>query len=72
MRNTLLLGLLFSLAGCQSVNGPFMPRARERVDDPRLSISEQESRGRDRYALPDNALQVGPQSGNLSLFPYRQ
>jgi len=70
MRRILLLGLLFGLAGCQNITGPFMPRPRERVDDPYLSISEQQSRGRDRYAIPDNSPQVGPKSGNVN--PFRQ
>jgi hypothetical protein len=70
MRRILLLGILFCLAGCQNINGPFMPRPKERVDDPRLSIAEQEMRARDRYAIPDNSPQVGPRSGNVS--PFRQ
>ena len=34
-----------------------------RVDDPRLSISEQEMLGRDRYALPEESPRVAPPSG---------
>jgi hypothetical protein len=33
------------------------------VDDPRLSIGEQQSRGRDRWALPDESPRVAPPSG---------
>jgi hypothetical protein len=65
MRCILLLGIMFCLVGCQNVNGPFMPRPPGRVDDPRLSLTEQQSRARDRYAIPDNTPGVGPQSGNL-------
>ena len=53
MRKLFCLGLLF-LAGCQNTAGPLMPRPPMRVDDPRYSIPEQQSRGRDRLALPDD------------------
>jgi hypothetical protein len=64
MRRILILGIL-CLAGCQNVSGPFAPRSPERVDDPRLSISEQESRGRDRWAIPEESPRVGPPAGNV-------
>ena len=54
MRKLYLVGFLF-LAGCQNVVGPFEHRKPERVDDPLLSISEQQRRGRDRLALPDES-----------------
>jgi hypothetical protein len=44
------------MIGCQGVEGPFARRPaalQSRVDDPRLPISEQERRGRDRLALPE-------------------
>jgi hypothetical protein len=53
MRKLYYLAFLF-LAGCQSTAGPFTPRPPLRVDDPRYSITEQQSRGRDRLALPDD------------------
>jgi hypothetical protein len=62
MRRILILGLL-CLAGCQNTSGPFSPRSPLRVDDPRFSISEQESRSRDRYALPEESPRVAPPSG---------
>jgi hypothetical protein len=61
MRRTLLVGILL-VAGCQSVAGPFAPRRPERVDDPRLPIPEQEARGRDRYALPEDDRTVAPRT----------
>jgi hypothetical protein len=61
---------LLCLAGCQNVIGPFAPRTPERVDDPHYSIAEQESRGRNRYALPDDSPRVAPPSGNV-FFPGR-
>jgi hypothetical protein len=64
MRCILIVGIL-CLAGCQNVSGPFAPRAPERVDDPRLTISEQESRGRDRWAIPEESPRVGPPAGNV-------
>jgi hypothetical protein len=62
MRYILILGVL-CLAGCQNVTGPFMPRSPQRVDDPRLSISEQEFLGRDRYGYPSESPRVAPPSG---------
>lgn len=66
MRYILLLGIL-CLAGCLNVTGPLMPRLPERVDDPRISIAEQESRARNRWALPDETHGAGPSS--QSAFP---
>ncbi|HEV8058694.1 MAG TPA: hypothetical protein VGP68_02410 [Gemmataceae bacterium] len=51
MSRLFLIGLL-CLAGCRGVVGPFQQRDPERVDDPRIPISEQQQRGRDRLALP--------------------
>jgi hypothetical protein len=67
MRRVFLMAVL-CLAGCQNVTGPFAPRTPERVDDPRLPISEQEIRGRDRYAIPQESPKVGPTSGDLYPF----
>lgn len=54
-----LLGALL-LLGCQNTNGPFAPRKPERVDDPLLSIPEQQRRGRDRLAIPEESPNVAP------------
>jgi len=54
MRRLCLLGAL-CVMGCGSVMGPFAPRPPQRVDDPLLPITEQMSRGRDRYSLPDES-----------------
>jgi hypothetical protein len=62
MRRLFLLSVLL-LAGCQGTLGPFAQRKPERVDDPYLPISEQQRRGRDRYALPDDTGTAGPTSG---------
>jgi hypothetical protein len=62
MHRIIALGLLF-LAGCESIIGPFQHRKPERVDDPLLTISEQQNRGRDRLALPDNSSTVAPRTG---------
>jgi hypothetical protein len=63
MRRILMLGVIF-LVGCESVVGPFQPRSPMRVDAPGVPLPEQESRGRDRYALPDDWSNVAPPSGN--------
>ena len=62
MRKLFCLGVLM-LAGCQNVYGPFQARPPQQVDDPRMSIAEQESRGRDRLALPDDFSGLAPRSG---------
>jgi hypothetical protein len=62
MRKIFCLSLLVLLAGCQNTYGPFA-RPPVRVDDPRYSIPEQESRGRDRLALPDDFSGMAPRSG---------
>jgi len=59
MRRTFLAATL-ALCGCCSVNGPFAARPPLRVDDPRYSIAEQESRGRDRLALPAESPDLMP------------
>jgi hypothetical protein len=59
MRRIFLTGVLV-LAGCQNVAGPFARRPPQRVDDPLLSINEQEMRGRDRLALPLESPNVAP------------
>ena len=61
MHRLYLAGLLF-LAGCQNVTGPFEHRKPERVDDPLLSITEQQRRGRDRLALPEDSV-LAPRAG---------
>ena len=62
MRRLAFLTLLI-LAGCRNVIGPFDARPPVRVDDPRLSIEEQEARGRQFLALPDESPLAGPPSG---------
>ena len=52
MGRMLLLCLVF-LAGCLNVAGPFAPKPRTDIDDPRLSIPEKEARARQRWAIPD-------------------
>ena len=54
MRRFMILGVLI-LAGCQSTVGPFQARSPERVDSPYVSLSEQEARARNRWAMPDDA-----------------
>ncbi|MCS6849884.1 MAG: hypothetical protein NZ700_01785 [Gemmataceae bacterium] len=56
MRRTLIIGALLLLWGCNgNIVGPFRQRPPKRVDDPLLTISEQERLGRDRLALPDES-----------------
>ena len=56
MRRLYLLGLFVALTGCQNTSGPLGYQKPSRVDDPMLSIPEQQSRGRLRYSYIDLAL----------------
>jgi hypothetical protein len=56
----LFLTCVLVAAGCQNVVGPFQHRDPQRVDDPLLTIGEQERRGRDRLALPEQSPAVAP------------
>jgi len=70
MRNILVVGVLLALVGCQNYVGPFQAREPVRVDDPRLSIPEQERRGRAELPLPQQSPRVAPslQSGEPNTF----
>lgn len=57
-----LLGLLFALAGCQSNPSSLGYRKPNRVDDPMLSIGEQQSRGRERYSYIEDD-RLAPKTG---------
>jgi hypothetical protein len=59
----ILLAVLLVLVGCQGVQGPRTHRCNpEVVDDPRVSIAEQQARGRDRLALPEPSNDVAPRT----------
>jgi len=62
MQRLLILAVLLT-AGCQTPLA--IPGAHaERVDSPYVSLSEQEARARNRWALPEEARKVAPPSGN--------
>ena len=48
------------------MTGPFQPRPQARIDDPRLSPSEQEAKARDRWAIPDTEAKIGPLDPRLT------
>jgi hypothetical protein len=62
MQRTMMLGLfLLLVVGCQGISGPWVHKQNPtQVDDPRLTIPEQERLGRDRLALPDTNPNVAP------------
>jgi hypothetical protein len=62
MRRLFLLGTLLVLAGCRGTGGP-QPPTPGRVDDPLLTIGEQQRNGRAMLSLPDETKQTGPHSG---------
>ena len=62
MRWILFAGLIV-LAGCQNTVGPARRAClTDRIDNPCLTIPEQEQRARDRLALPQASPLVGPGS----------
>ena len=63
MRRLFLLGVVVLLSGCHNVIGPFQPKPPARVDDPLLTIGEQERKGRANLPLPDASPNVAPNSG---------
>jgi hypothetical protein len=62
MRRLLLIGAVLLAVGCRGVVGPFEHRAPQRVDDPNVSISEQQRRARDRLPLPEQSGSVAPRT----------
>jgi len=61
MRRIILLASMLFI-GCGNVTGPFAFRQPERVDDPRLTISQQEQRGRDRLSYQEIEPNVLPRT----------
>jgi hypothetical protein len=59
----LVLVLLLLAAGCENLRGPLAPRSPARVDDPGLTIQEQQVLGRDRIGLPDSTTVLPPEAG---------
>jgi len=69
MRRFVPIGVLLLLAGCQNLEGPRARRADPvRVDNPHLTIDEQERLGRERLALPQESPTVGPPTYQKSPF----
>jgi len=60
----ILLFILLVTAGCENLRGPLAPRSPGRIDDPNLSITEQQVLGRDRIGLPDNSPVLPPEAGS--------
>ena len=51
-------------AGCRNIAGPLEARKKPRPDQPGYSIEEQEKRGRDKYAIPEDNFRTGPSGFN--------
>lgn len=50
------------VAGCKDFDRPRDLRQKPRPDLPQYTIEEQQSRGRGRYAVPDDDFRVGPRT----------
>lgn len=61
---SLILGFVLLAMGCESVRGPLAPKSPTRVDDPNLTIGEQQRAGRDRIGLPDSSPVLPPEAGS--------
>ena len=62
MRRLMLCGLLV-LAGCEGVIGPRQRACLPgKIDEPWLSLDEQNARMRDRVAVPLNSPTIGPRT----------
>jgi hypothetical protein len=59
MRRILIVGILLLCAGCQNVVGPFRADSM-RVDDPCLTMAEQQRWGRAKLALPEESSWIMP------------
>jgi hypothetical protein len=64
MRRLFLASILLALVGCTNYVGPFQPRSPQRIDDPRLSLQEQDRRERAQVAIPQQSPQAGPPLNN--------
>jgi hypothetical protein len=60
MRRAFLAGFVF-VAGCQGWVLPFQ-RPPGPIDNPCLTVAEQQQRARDRLALPQDSPTVGPRT----------
>jgi hypothetical protein len=70
MRHIVVVGVLLALVGCTNFVGPFQPRSPQRIDDPRVSLPEQERRQRAQLAMPDSSWRTLPplNSGDPNAF----
>lgn len=57
------LGILLLVSGCQGMNGPWVHKQNPvRVDDPHLTIDQQERLGRDRLAIQEMDSNIVPRT----------
>jgi len=63
MRRLILSAVLIAAAaGCTRFAGPVAVRQMGRADAPGYTIEEQERRGRERYAIPEDDPRIGPKA----------
>ena len=63
MRHFFLFILVLLAGGCENLRGPLQPRPQGRIDNPNLTIAEQQTLGRDRSSMPDNSAVLPPEVG---------
>ena len=58
-----VLGILLLVAGCQGIAGPWVHKQNPvQVDNPNLTIPEQQRLARDRLAVPETSSTVAPRT----------
>lgn len=64
MRRSLLLAVAFASAavGCSRFAGPVAVRHMDRPDAPGYTIEEQQRRGRERLAVTEDDVRIGPKA----------
>ncbi len=58
-----LILLVIAAAGCRNIDGPCAARNKPPINEPGLTISEQERRARDKYPIPSDNFRIGPPTG---------
>ena len=61
-RKLVLISLFLLSVGCTRFAGPIAVRHSGRADAPGYSLEQQEQRGRERYAISEDDIRIGPKA----------